>query len=174
MYTKPLLKAIIAGAISGVILYGMMAPLVTNADAQAQTKSVRESTTLVYNGRLTICKLDRNAYEAVRTIKNAVVTGYSSTIGQTDPTPFTPADGTDLRDLKEGEYAIATNILPLGTIVRLTVEKKVVIAKVRDRMNAKYNDQKRFDLYFSGDGEIARKEALKWGVKVLDIEILES
>src|SRR3989344_8401730 len=117
-----LIRSIVMGFIVGIALYAIVAPTTTHAEPN-NTKNTAKST-LVYNGRLTICKLDRTAYETIRTIKKAVVTGYSSTVGQTDSTPYTPADGTDLRDLKEGEWAVATNILPLGTMVRLTVEEK--------------------------------------------------
>jgi 3D (Asp-Asp-Asp) domain-containing protein len=164
-----IIRSLMIGFVSFLVWGGVIMPQAINADLNNTGTKVSEAT-LVYNGHLTLCKLDKTAYHVVRVIKNAVVTGYSSTKDQTDDTPWIGAGG-DLRvPLEKGYKVLATNILPLGTKVRIGED----IFIVYDRMNSKYNGMKRFDRYFEGDGEIARQAAIKFGAKVLDIEIVES
>ncbi|MFA7245087.1 MAG: hypothetical protein WC070_02805 [Candidatus Magasanikbacteria bacterium] len=104
-----------------------------------------------------------------RKIVMAVMTAYSSDVGQTDSTPCIPADYKyNLCENYEkfGEQnTIAANFLPLGTKVRfpdLYVDKIFV---VRDRMNARYG---------YGRGDIwmpTRNEAVNFGVKRVKMEI---
>lgn len=142
-------------------------PQTINADLNNSSVKVSPST-LVHNGRLTICKLNKENYEVVRTIKRGVITGYSSTHDQTDSTPFITADGTDLRKV-EGTGIVATNILPFNTLVRINGQ----IYRVADRMNARYNGMNRFDIWFPGE-EKGKQEAIKYGAKIAIVEIVES
>lgn len=110
------------------------------------------------------------------------VSAYTSTIGQTDSTPFNTADGSDLR-LAKNQNTIATNQLPLGTRVRILSLEGTAweslgdqVWVVRDRMNARYQAGHQgkdgfMDLYF-GAGDDAYKQALKFGRKELVIEVL--
>lgn len=83
--------------------------------------------------------------------------GYSSTHSQTDSSPCITAAGTRVR-----EGIIATNFLPLGTIV--SIDEKPYI--VEDRMNARYTGRY-IDIWFP-----SRAAALEHGKKqmVLTIE----
>ena len=89
--------------------------------------------------------------------QNQQVFGYSSTIDQTDPDPFTTASGSKVR-----KGIIANNCYPFGTWVIVRGE----IYTLEDRMNSRYgcND---WDIWFE-----TRQEALNWGHPYLTIEIL--
>jgi 3D (Asp-Asp-Asp) domain-containing protein len=117
-----------------------------------------------------------------RYVRTMVATAYSSDPWQTDDTPFIPADGSNL--LTEFEtygavYAIASNDLPLGAIVRLPDlfgDQRFV---VRDRMNRRYTGKGRLDIYMAvpgEDGELdldaSRDAARAFGIKRTRVEIL--
>ena len=70
-----------------------------------------------------------------RFTRQVVVTFYSSTIDQTDSTPFITANGTYVRD-----GIVASNFLVFGTVVKfpeLFGDKRFV---VMDRMNPRYSN----------------------------------
>ncbi|EKD79415.1 MAG: hypothetical protein ACD_41C00081G0001 [uncultured bacterium] len=69
----------------------------------------------------------------------ATVYAYSSTVGQTDASPFVTASGERVRD-----GIIANNCLPFGTIVKFG-DKQFVVA---DRMATRYGCTS-FDIWFS-------------------------
>lgn len=97
--------------------------------------------------------------EAKRTML-ITVTAYSSEPEQTDDTPFITAFGTHVRD-----GIVATNSLPRGTVVRFPEafgDKEFV---VEDRMNSRY--YYRMDIWMP-----ETKDAIKFGVKLLKMEIL--
>ncbi len=106
--------------------------------------------------------------EPTKTMK-MVATAYSSDPRQTDSTPCITANGFDLCSYYK-EYGsgntIATNILPLGTIVQITVGDEVKEYVVRDRMNARYNGQRRLDIWMP-----STPEAKNFGVKVVEVKI---
>ena len=163
-----LFRSISVGIMSVMVLCVIAIPQAINADTPNLNGNLKTST-LVHNGHLTFCKIDKSAYHVVKTIKKAVVTGYSSTEDQTDSTPFITASGFDLRKVKDGEGIIATNILPLGTKVRIDG----VVYTVEDRMNARYNGKARFDKWFAGE-EVGKKKAIEFGFIITDVEVIES
>lgn len=95
-------------------------------------------------------------------MKHYVVTAtaYSSTVDQTDDTPFITASGAYVRD-----GIIATNFLPFGTIIKIPdlFGDKVFI--VEDRMHKRY--WHRVDIWFP-----ERKMAKEFGIKQIRIEIV--
>lgn len=93
------------------------------------------------------------------TVLAVLVTGYSSTVDQTDGDPFTTASGTQVR-----EGTLASNFLPLGTMVRIGGRELVV----EDRMNARFNDQYRADIWFA-----SRQEAWDYGTRRELLEIVK-
>jgi len=104
-----------------------------------------------------------------RKVVYAVMTAYSSDVGQTDSTPCIPADYTyNLCEHyeQEGEQnTIAANFLPMGTKVRFPELYGDKVFVVRDRMNARYG---------YGRGDIwmpSRNEAKNFGVKRVQMEI---
>lgn len=91
------------------------------------------------------------------TVLRVVSSAYASSPYQTDSTPCITAAGTTVRP-----GVVATNFLPLGTIVSINDRKYIV----EDRMNARY-DGYYLDVWFP-----STSEALEFGRKKLDITIL--
>ena len=92
-----------------------------------------------------------------------VATAYSSTVWQTDDTPFTTAAGTQVRD-----GIIANNVLPFGTRIRIPDLYGDKIFVVEDRMNWKKGNHQ-IDIWFP-----EYWQAKNFGAKATLIEILES
>ena len=87
-------------------------------------------------------------------------TGYSSSVDQTDSTPFITASNTFVRD-----GIIAANFLPIGTRVRIPSlfgDKQFI---VEDRMNSRY--WYNIDLWFAD-----HDTAMQFGKKQVVIEII--
>ena len=82
------------------------------------------------------------------------VTAYSSSVDETDDTPFITASGQKTRD-----GIIATNELKFGEIVRVAGKEY----EVQDRMNSRYNY--RYDIW-----KPSKQEALNFGKQILLIE----
>lgn len=87
---------------------------------------------------------------------------YSSTIDQTDDSPFITAWGTYVRD-----GIIAANFLPFGTKIKIPDVYGDKVFVVEDRMNARY--WQKIDIWFPD-----RQSAKEFGIKYLKIQILES
>lgn len=85
-------------------------------------------------------------------------TAYSSTVGQTDSSPFITAAGTQV-----ASGTIAANFLPFGTQVRIGGYTYTVW----DRMNKRYDDKYIIDIW-KPTYEAARAH----GVRVLEMEII--
>ena len=99
-------------------------------------------------------------YEVLEVI-NTTLTGYSSTVDQTNSQPFITASGAWVRD-----GIVATNFLPFGTQIRIPRYFGDKIFVVKDRMNQRHNN--RVDIWFS-----SRQQALNFGIKHSYIEIVE-
>ena len=93
----------------------------------------------------------------------AIITAYSSTVWQTDDTPFVTAAGTNVRD-----GIIANNILPFGTKVRIPTLYGDKIFVVEDKMSWKKGNY-HFDIWFENYWD-----ALNFGAQNAYIEILEN
>jgi 3D (Asp-Asp-Asp) domain-containing protein len=109
-----------------------------------------------------VAKTTNVAEKAIKTVK-AVMTAYSSTPDQTDDTPFITASGKTVAD-----GIVANNMLPFGTKVRIPELYGDKVFVVQDRMNRRMGDH-RFDIWMPD-----RTSALKFGVKTVVIEVLES
>jgi 3D (Asp-Asp-Asp) domain-containing protein len=96
--------------------------------------------------------------------KIALVTAYNPLVSQTDSNPCVGASGKNL--CKLSGCAVANNILPLGSKVRINT---IGICTVEDRLNARYNGQERFDLFMN---EFNATNAKHFGVKQLSYEVL--
>lgn len=82
------------------------------------------------------------APEPINTV-HATVFAYTSTVGETDASPFVTASGERVYD-----GIVANNCLPFGTIVTFPTEFGQKKFKVSDRMNARYGCNS-FDVWFS-------------------------
>jgi len=92
-----------------------------------------------------------------------VVTAYSSSVWETDDSPFITASGAQVRD-----GIIANNYLPFGTKVRMPEIYGEKVFIVEDRMSWKKGNYQ-IDIWFS-----SHIEAENFGAKRTYIEILES
>lgn len=90
------------------------------------------------------------------------VTAYSSTPEQTDDTPFITASGKLVRD-----GVVATNLLPLGTKIKIPELYGSKVFVVEDRMNPR-NDQ-HVDIWFP-----TYWEARYFGIQRASVVVLES
>lgn len=103
----------------------------------------------------------------VRVISSSVrrLSAYNSEVSQTDSSPCITANGFNV--CKHGEEdTIAANFLAFGTKVRIPELFGDRVFVVRDRMHSR-NGQK-VDIWMKN-----RSDALKFGVKVAKIEVLE-
>ena len=91
-----------------------------------------------------------------------VATAYSSTVWQTDDTPYITAAGTSVRD-----GIIANNVLSFGTRVRIPELYGDKIFVVEDRMSWKKGNHQ-IDIWFP-----EYWQAKNFGAKTILIEILE-
>lgn len=89
-----------------------------------------------------------------------VATAYSSTLDQTDDTPFITAWNTSVRD-----GIVATNFLPFGTKIMMPEIFGNKVFTVEDRMNRRY--WYRIDVWFP-----ERQMAKEFGIKKIKIEIV--
>ena len=90
------------------------------------------------------------------------VTAYSSTLDQTDDSPFVTARGTYVRD-----GIVAANFLPFGTKIKIPEIFGDKIFIVEDRMNRRF--WHKIDIWFPD-----RESALEFGIKTAKIQIIES
>ncbi len=89
----------------------------------------------------------------------ATLTAYSSTLDQTDDTPFTTASNTNVRD-----GVIASNFLAFGTKVQIPSLFGDKVFTVEDRMAKKHSDK--IDIWF-----LERHSAERFGI-VKDAEVV--
>ncbi|GBD33970.1 hypothetical protein HRbin34_00276 [bacterium HR34] len=90
------------------------------------------------------------------------ITGYSSTVHQTDNTPFTTASGKKVRD-----GIVANNYLPFGTKIKIPELFGEKVFVVEDRMNKRFG--KSFvDIWFP-----STQEAINFGIKKATVFVLE-
>lgn len=90
-----------------------------------------------------------------------IATAYSSTVDQTDSTPFITASGTHVRD-----GIIAANFLRFGTIIKIPELYGNKTFIVEDRMNRRYG-YGRIDIWFP-----ERWTAKEFGAQKIKIEIV--
>lgn len=94
-------------------------------------------------------------------------TGYSSTPGQTDDTPFITASGTYVRDgIIAANFHINGKRVPFGTLVRIPEIYGEKVFVVEDRMNSRYTNN--IDIWFA-----ETSSARSFGSKKVTIEVVE-
>jgi len=120
-------------------------PLELKSDSQSCSK----------NNNLSLSK------SAIRKIR-VVLTAYSSTVEQTDSTPFITANGTYVHD-----GVVANNGLPFGTQIRIPELFGEKVFSVEDRMHWRIGDYQ-FDIWFP-----TYEQAKNFGVRYAYVEVLE-
>lgn len=157
-------------AVLGAMISQFVSPGVVEADSNAEMAKVSQK--LASQGQ-TMAQGETPAKPSLeslrpanretpdKVIKEAVITAYTSTPGQTDDTPFIAASGKRVHD-----GMIAANGLPFGTRVKIPAVYGEKIFVVEDRMNSRYG-YGRFDVWL----DMSRAEARKFGVKRVAVEI---
>ncbi len=92
------------------------------------------------------------------TVVRVLATAYSSTVSQTDASPFITASGKQV-----GRGIVAANFLPFGTEIKING----YIYAVWDRMNSRYDDKYIIDIW-----QPSLEAAQAHGVRVVDMEVL--
>lgn len=131
--------------------------LSANNGPEKVTYTIQKQSLFNQNGTLAKVKTEKTKKILV------VITAYSSTVDQTDDTPFITANGTYVRD-----GIVANNMLPFGTKIKIPElygNKEFVVA---DRMNALKSDY-HIDIWFP-----SYLEAKNFGVKKTYIEVSQS
>ena len=101
----------------------------------------------------------------VARVEYHTATAYNSEVAQCDSSPCITANGFNV--CEHGiEDTIAANFLKFGTRVRMPDLYGTRVFIVRDRMNKRYSD--RIDIWM-----LEKQEAIKFGVKVVKLEILD-
>ncbi len=103
-----------------------------------------------------------SASKAAARRMRVVLTAYSSTVEQTDSTPFITANGTYVRD-----GIVANNGLPFGTEIRIPELFGEKVFSVQDRMHWRKGGYQ-FDIWFP-----TYEQAKNFGVKYAYVEVLE-
>ena len=103
---------------------------------------------------------DKNA--AGQKVRSVTVTGYSSSVNETDSTPFITASGSYVRD-----GVAASNFLPFGTKFKLPKLFGDRVFTVEDRMNARFNGTNYVDVWFA-----EKSDAVHLGTRSAQMEIL--
>lgn len=114
------------------------------------------------NSLLPVSNPSNQESQVARKIR-VVVTAYSSTIGETDDSPFVTAAGTWV---KEG--IVANNMLPFGTKIRIPELYGDKVFIVEDRMHRR-KGYYHVDIWFA-----SYEEAKNFGAERTFIEVLES
>lgn len=102
------------------------------------------------------------AQVVIRRVK-VITTAYSSTVDQTDDTPFITASNKKVRD-----GIVANNLLAFGTNVRFPELFGDRVFQVEDRMNSRKGNY-HFDIWFQDT-----EDAKEFGAKMTIIEILSN
>lgn len=92
---------------------------------------------------------------------STIVTAYSSTVDQTDSTPFINASGKRVRF-----GTVACNFLPLGTKIKFDNFYPQLVFVVEDRMNKRFNN--RIDIWFP-----SRAQATAFGKRKMNYQIVK-
>jgi 3D (Asp-Asp-Asp) domain-containing protein len=103
-----------------------------------------------------------SSYAEAKRVANFVVTSYTSSVEETDDTPYVTASGTFVRP-----GVAASNVLPFGTKFRVPELFGDMVFVIEDRMNSRYNGKNWVDIWFDN-----KTEAQVFGKKVSEIEIL--
>ena len=156
--------SLFASAFLAVLVVGASFMFLPDQDTILENGTPFEEKLAVFSGNTLLpIASPSNPEPQVTKSLTVVVTAYSSTIWETDDTPFVTAAGTQVR-----EGIIANNLLPFGTKVRLPEIYGEKIFVVEDRMNSK-KGYYHVDIWFP-----SYWEAKNFGAKRTYIEVLES
>ncbi len=142
---------------SGILVEGSLSTTINNSSERSEP-TTKQSSYLSNQTFLTAV----NSPEKQGSVREIVVTAYSSTLDQCDSTPFITASGQRVRD-----GIIASNFLPFGTKVQFPQLFGDKIFQVEDRMHRKYNNS-RVDIWFPD-----RASAEAFGIKKTIMKVID-
>ncbi|MDO8486224.1 MAG: hypothetical protein Q7S77_00795 [Candidatus Staskawiczbacteria bacterium] len=155
-----LISSTIASSLTGVILLEIVVPQIARAETLLSHMLTLDSSTTIQNEKT--ARVEEPSFKVAKTIK-MVITAYSSTLNQTDSTPFITASGKNVAD-----GIIANNMLPFGSKVRIPELYGDKIFTVEDRMHQRMGKY-HVDIWFP-----EYLQAKKFGAKITYIEVLEN
>ncbi len=123
---------------------------------------IPDTSTIQSNAVASVTNPSTSKTKAKSPVKSFVVSAsaYSSSVDETDSTPFITAKGTYVRD-----GIVATNFLPFGTAIKIPEVYGNKIFVVEDRMNSRY--------WYNVDVWFPSKDLAKqFGRKTVRIEIV--
>jgi len=132
------------------------ASLAKNVEAFVLETSTIQSNTLTQN-----LNPQGSEFKVLREL-TVIATAYSSSVDETDDTPFITAYGSTTRD-----GVIANNLLPFGTKIMIPELYGNKIFVVEDRMNSR-KGKYQIDIWFH-----SKEDAKEFGAKTLDIEVIQ-
>lgn len=138
------------GAAQGIVFCGLMISQATPLELKNDSDVCSKDNVDISLSKSTIRKI------------RVVLTAYSSTIAQTDSTPFITANGTYVHD-----GVVANNGLPFGTEIRIPELYGNKVFSVEDRMHWRVGDYQ-FDIWFP-----TYEQAKNFGVRYAYVEVLE-
>ncbi len=116
--------------------------------------------------------MDNHHEEPARSVERRItaeLTGYSSTVDQTNSQPFITASGSRVRD-----GIVAANFLEFGTEIRIPEYFGDKVFVVKDRMNRRYSSPSNgtydgyIDIWFSTRGEATNFGRVRGEVEILN------
>ena len=152
--TESITTGLAVSFLVGIAVFGLQ------LDAQDEPPSMRQRVAIAQSTSLLPISSPPTPVRVAQTM-NVIVTAYSSTPDQTDDTPFITASGNWVRD-----GIVATNLLPMGTKIKIPEVYGDRIFVVDDRMHPR--KKMNVDIWFS-----SYVEAKNFGVKRTHIEVLE-
>jgi len=157
---KHIQNTVLAGILIPVL--GVMPALDTHTEDTDEDPSNTEERLVLTQANTLLPLSSPLGPERVMKTLRVFVTAYSSTPEQTDDTPFVTASGKQVR-----EGIVATNLLPLGTKIKIPEIYGNKVFVVEDRMNPRNNQH--VDIWFP-----TYWEAKYFGIKRVSIVVLES
>lgn len=132
---------------------------VVNQPNEKEEKTFSNFDLLTIKG-VALVSVNQPVVKVTKTYKT-IVTAYSSSVDETDDTPFITASGEYV-----GDGIVAANFLPFGTKIRIPEIFGDKIFVVKDRMASRHTE--RVDIWFE-----TKELAKEFGMKNLTIEILD-
>lgn len=159
MLVKDKLRLIAILALSGVLgvyFLGLKVQAENGVvmEEMAHNLSVIENSTLLPNAQPPVPDVSQTM--------NVVLTAYSSSVDETDDTPFITASGKTVRD-----GIVANNLLKFGDKIRIPEIFGDKIFEVQDRMNQR-KESYHFDIWMP-----SKEQALHFGAQTARIEIID-
>lgn len=146
---------ILAGLIAGSLFFEIASPLKGKAQFIEEKVGMSSLPLIQENSLIAISE------PIIAKKVSMVITAYSSTVWETDDTPFITASGSTVRD-----GIVANNMLPFGTKIRVPEVYGDKIFIVEDRMNSRKGDY-HLDIWFEENSE-----AKEFGAKRTYVDIL--